>query len=274
MLRDLRARWQRCVLASGLPDGAKVTLCVLRDFLDREGKAWPSYATLAALSGQSRRAVIDHIGNAERAGLLHVERLPRANVYRAVVSDPDADPKPSPTMVKPGSPAMVHGHSPDMVKRGSPVMVNGGVVDGERQRQLMVNGRSPEIKNKRNTSREIHTPRVSLSDAQFDDFKTTYPKRAGDQGWQQARKAIHARLREGHSMADMLAGARRYAAYCEATDKLGTQYVKQAATFVGPERHFLEPWTPPPTKAQRQQDRNIDAAQEWLDQQEHHDAAH
>lgn len=40
----------------------------------------------------------------------------------------------------------------------------------------------------------------------------------------------------------MLSGVKRYAAYVRATGSTGTQYVKQAATFFGPDRHFEEAW--------------------------------
>lgn len=43
----------------------------------------------------------------------------------------------------------------------------------------------------------------------------------------------------------MLAGVNRYAGYVRATGSAGTQYVKQAATFFGPDRHFEEPWQAP-----------------------------
>lgn len=78
------------------------------------------------------------------------------------------------------------------------------------------------------------------------DFKLAYPTRAGDQGWRKAVRAAHARIGEGHSTADFIAGARRYAAFCEAAGKIGTEYVKQACTFLGPDKPFLLPWHAPP----------------------------
>lgn len=77
------------------------------------------------------------------------------------------------------------------------------------------------------------------------DFKLAYPSRAGGQPWRRAEKAANARIAEGHSPADLIAGARRYAAFIEATGKENTEYVQQAATFLGPEKHFLLPWHPP-----------------------------
>lgn len=77
------------------------------------------------------------------------------------------------------------------------------------------------------------------------DFKLVYPARAGDQGWRRAVKAANARLAEGHSSDEFIAGAKRYAEHCRALGKVGTEFVKQAATFLGPDKPFLEPWAAP-----------------------------
>ncbi len=78
------------------------------------------------------------------------------------------------------------------------------------------------------------------------DFKLVYPSRAGDQGWRRAVKAANARLAEGHTTEEFIDGAKRYRAHCDALGKVGTEFVKQAATFLGPDKHFLEPWTVAP----------------------------
>jgi hypothetical protein len=100
----------------------------------------------------------------------------------------------------------------------------------------------------------------------FLDFKLAYPDRAGDQKWRSALKAANARMAEGHTPADFIDGAKRYAEHCRASGKLGTEYVKQAATFLGPEKPFLLPWKPPRTKAERSQDSNIEAGLAWLEE--------
>ena len=61
--------------------------------------------------------------------------------------------------------------------------------------------------------------------------------------WRGACDAGHPRVGGEH-------GAARYAEFCEAADKAGTEFVMQAATFLGPERHYLEPWTRPLSKAE------------------------
>lgn len=80
---------------------------------------------------------------------------------------------------------------------------------------------------------------------EFSRFKVTFPARAGSQPWTRALKAINARIAEGHSWAEIIAGAERYAGFIVATGKLNTEYTMQAAAFCGPDKHFLQPWTPP-----------------------------
>ena len=77
----------------------------------------------------------------------------------------------------------------------------------------------------------------------FERFKAAYPNRAGGQGWQDALKAGNARIAEGHTPEQLIEGAQRYARYCLNAQKIGTEFVKQAATFLGPGKHFLEPFT-------------------------------
>jgi hypothetical protein len=116
-------------------------------------------------------------------------------------------------------------------------------------------------------------PTTDEPPAWLDELKRVYPSRAGDQGWRRARKSISARIAEGHLPEEIIEGAKRYAAFIDATDKRGTEYVKQACTFVGPEKSFLLPWTPPPSKAQVKQDKNISVSLQWLAQEEAKDAA-
>lgn len=98
----------------------------------------------------------------------------------------------------------------------------------------------------------------------FSEFKAIYPPRAGDQGWRKALKAGQARIAEGHLPIDLTDGARRYAEFCRATQKIGTEFVKQASTFLGPDKPFLQPWHMPSTKADIRLAGNLTAAQEFM----------
>lgn len=83
----------------------------------------------------------------------------------------------------------------------------------------------------------------------FDEFERLYPKRSGSQRWADARSAFRARLREGTPLAELLAGAKRYAAYVRAGGFEGSSRVQQAATFVGTNRCYAEPWEPETARA-------------------------
>ena len=97
-------------------------------------------------------------------------------------------------------------------------------------------------------SRAEQSRSLSASPTWLIGLKAVYPKRSGDQNWRKAASAGNARLREGHTEDELLEGAKRYAAFVRATGKEGTEFVKQAATFLGPDKSFLEAWTPPPAK--------------------------
>lgn len=77
------------------------------------------------------------------------------------------------------------------------------------------------------------------------ELQAVYPKRAGSHRWPEARQAINARLTEGHTRQEILEGAKRYAAFIRAQGKERTEFVQQAATFVGTNKAFLESWDLP-----------------------------
>lgn len=80
------------------------------------------------------------------------------------------------------------------------------------------------------------------------DFETAwskYPARAGGNSKSKALKAWLARIAEGVSPEALISGVDRYANFIRSTEKLNTEYVKQAATFFGPDKHYSEEWRPP-----------------------------
>ena len=86
-------------------------------------------------------------------------------------------------------------------------------------------------------------------------------------------KAAGARIKDGSSFEAMVTGACRYAAFCDAAGKTDTEFVMQAATFLGPERHYLEPWTAF-SKADALYERNRRSGQEWLESQIDEESEH
>lgn len=112
-----------------------------------------------------------------------------------------------------------------------------------------------------------------VAESNFDVFQKLYPKRAGSQRWADAQKHINARLREGVTWDRILKGTTRYAAYCRVTGKVRTETVQQAATFVGKNLGFDEPWDLPLNGAEVKVDQNISASLDWLQRQEGSDDA-
>lgn len=94
----------------------------------------------------------------------------------------------------------------------------------------------------------------------FDEIKAVYPKRAGSQPWTKAAKAANARIKEGSTFSELVDGTKRYAAFMRSQGQVGTQYVMQAATFFGPERHFLEPWEKPISETENLFHQNLENA--------------
>lgn len=86
----------------------------------------------------------------------------------------------------------------------------------------------------------------SLYEAEFMACWRLYPKRAGGNSRKEALKAFSSRRKQGYTFEQLLDGTERYATFCDLTGKTKTEYVKMAATFYGPNEHFLEAWTPPP----------------------------
>lgn len=108
-----------------------------------------------------------------------------------------------------------------------------------------------ERKGKESTHDEAAEPPCeSAGDAQkkedaspaFLDAWAEYPKREGGNSRAEALKAWRARVRTGVPEADLLAGVRRYRAYCDSKSITGSQYVKTASVFFGAGEHWREGW--------------------------------
>lgn len=86
--------------------------------------------------------------------------------------------------------------------------------------------------------------------ADFEAVWDAYPPRSGANK-RTALKAWTARIKAGSAVADMLAGVERYAAYVLA-ERTEDRFIKQPATFFGPDEHFALPWASKSAPAARQ----------------------
>lgn len=93
-------------------------------------------------------------------------------------------------------------------------------------------------------------PADVTDDPQFGVVWAAYPKRAGSNPKRAAWRCWHARIKDKIAPAVILAGVQRYAAYCRATGKWGTEYVMQATRFFGPNAEYTEAWKVPPAEPQ------------------------
>lgn len=82
----------------------------------------------------------------------------------------------------------------------------------------------------------------------FAEFRQIFPPRAGSQPWTRAVRAWSARVGEGAAPAELIAGAKRYAEFIRATGRERTETVLQAATFLGPDKHFQNLYPAPAQK--------------------------
>jgi hypothetical protein len=92
----------------------------------------------------------------------------------------------------------------------------------------------------------------SAFDVEFETaIRPIYPKREGDQRWKQALAYFRAARKSGEPLETMVAGVKRYAARCERKGLTGTDKVKQAATFFGREKCWLDLWAASAASARR-----------------------
>ncbi len=104
-----------------------------------------------------------------------------------------------------------------------------------------------ELKSK---PRQTRNPAPTTYDPHFIDAWKKYPKRNGSNSKAGAFKAWRARLKQSNDgmseIALMLEGVKRYAAWCDETNKTNTEVVMQASRFFGPRGEYLETWAFPP----------------------------
>lgn len=206
---------------------SRTALCVglvLAEYANGDGEScYPSQDTLADATGYTSRAVREALRVLEVDGWVQVESEAfrggdrgqgwRRNAYRLCLpegGEASSAPCPEGRERRSARSAKVGNEVP--VKVGNDV---------------------PTTKN--NTTKNTYTP-------QFEEAWSVYPKRSGSNPKRAAFKAWNARLKDGGSPPDLLAGTRRYAAWCDAEGQTGTRFVMQARTFFGPEEHWRETW--------------------------------
>ncbi|EKK6279447.1 helix-turn-helix domain-containing protein [Escherichia coli] len=223
----------------------KLVLIKLADNASDQGECWPSYQHIADQCEISKRSVMNHIaalcesglvkkvtrkgekGNSSNIYLLHLDGAGDSLGSSANNSLSGAAKSPGSAGVAPGgsagdSPRTSHSFEPVKEPVNEPIAVGASADESVRVR----------------SNRPEYSP-------EFEQAWLAYPKRAGGNSKSAAFKAWKARIREGVTPETMLNGVKRYAAWVRVSGNTGTQFVKQASTFFGPDRHFEDFWQQP-----------------------------
>lgn len=224
----------------------KLVLLKLADNASDLGECWPSYQHIADQCEISKRSVMNHIEALCEGGLIKKElrtgpKGNSSNVYQLNLRSAGGSPGGSANHSLPGAadslgsagdspggsagaaPRISHSFEPVIESVNEPIKHTGASADASAPARSAKQDYSPE----------------------FETAWQDYPKRAGGNSKAAAWKAWKARLKDGVNPEAMLAGVKRYATYARTTGSIGTQFVKQAATFFGPDRHFEELWQAP-----------------------------
>jgi hypothetical protein len=78
-----------------------------------------------------------------------------------------------------------------------------------------------------------------MRDGLLEELKGLYPRRDGAQGWSAVERLLNAHSEVGDEVS-IVKGTQNYAIHCGRKGMTGTEYVMQARTFYGRDRHWQE----------------------------------
>ncbi|MEC5517919.1 helix-turn-helix domain-containing protein [Enterobacter hormaechei] len=266
--------WDACA-ANDIKGAKLVIMARLADYSNDDGVCYPSVETICRQLGLGESTVRTAIAELESAGWLRRESRRKGNRNTSNLYHLNADrlealarterdkvaalkqqrrangfhPSDSePSKSEPSDSGRSSGfHPSDSDKNGVFTRQNltpDPQVNSKHDPQVNSKQESQDIGVGGKASSENRSSKENYSN-EFEQAWQAYPKRAGGNSKAAAWKAWKARIKDGVTCEVMLAGVNRYAGYVRATGSLGTQYVKQAATFFGPDRHFEELWQAP-----------------------------
>lgn len=228
----------------------KLVLLKLADNASDLGECWPSYQHIADQCEISKRSLMNHIQALCECGLIKKElrtgpKGNSSNVYQLNLRSARDSPGGSASRSLPGATDSLPGagDSPGGSAGAAPRISHSfEPVNESVNEPIKHTGASAIASAPSRSAKQDYSP-------EFEKAWQAYPKRAGGNSKAAAFKAWNARLKDGVKPEVMLAGVKRYAAYARATGSAGTQYVKQAVSFFGPDRHFEESWQAPSAPA-------------------------
>lgn len=196
---------------------------------------FPTIELLVEESGLSKRAVLTNLKAAAEQGWITKREMPQANTmgWRRIEYFASIPAGVEEKVMAWRTQRRERGARNAPPKRGAP-HDRGGASGDTRVVHQVHPSTSRSTSSKENPSGHGVAPYPQ----DFEQAFKAYPRRAGNNPKRAAFKAWKARISEGVSPAALGAGVARYAAFCTATEKTGTEYVLRASTFFGPDRPF------------------------------------
>lgn len=222
--------WERAVMESSLSSTARLVALVINAHTNAAGEgAYPGVATIARKAGiRSRTTVAKALKDLEEGGFLVVTRRNngvkrQTNSYELQIpdaQDPDVQ--------------NVNAHRLNLNRPATEPNRPASVTD-----QSKTIGPRPSAADRECSSSQP----AGAYPADFEAVWAAYPKRKGPNNKRKAFKAWNARIRAGVPVDALYNATRDYAECMTATERVGTPYVMHAATFFGPDQHYLEDWS-------------------------------
>ncbi|WGS85010.1 helix-turn-helix domain-containing protein [Methylomonas sp. UP202] len=244
----------RWAWSQALKPAAKLVLLCLADRANEDAECWPSIPRLVADVGADRKTVLAAIKWLESNALIRVARAPGGGNRYCLLFDQ-----------KPIQPSTKNGTSTDFgtsAENGTTPVPETGLPSPKygtgtstvfgtlNLKDESINNLPMNLPNTPDENEAKKSRTKSETEKHFEIAWSHYPSRSGGNPKTKAQKAFAARLKAGIDPQEIVAGTIRYAAWADATGKTGTEFVKQAATFFGPDLHFREPFTIPTNPAQ------------------------
>lgn len=239
------AKIERPPSPHGISIGARCFLVALDQHRSESSpQPFPSQDLLAAECGCSVDSIARFFREAKEAGW--VERIDRgvtshgrlAPAYNLLV----------PEAIIAAWEANSGGKAPRNLRKAYAADCGGGLPSN--LRPYIDNSIEVTTNSKENTFNPPHRvgrkPQAGMGDAIFCDAMSAYPRRAGSNPRHLAYQKWNSRVADGEDPATMAAGVKRYAKFCRATRREGTEYVMQACRFFGSNREYDESWDAPP----------------------------
>jgi biotin operon repressor len=207
----------------------KLVLLKLADNANDSGECWPSYKHIAEQCEMSKRSAMNHIEALCEAGYVikHSRKGVKGNatnIYQLNLEGEKSAPLP------------VEGEEDSL--GGS----ENSALGGEKAAPGGSENSAPGTSHSLEPAKEPKTRGTNAYPEDFEEAWNSYPKREGNNPKNYAFSAWKARVAEGVSPADMIAGVHRYARFCEAKGSVHTSFVMQAKRFFGTSREFENDW--------------------------------